>query len=402
MENPKISIIVPIYNVEKYLNECLNSIINQTFSDIEIICVNDGSKDNSRNILEEYAKKDCRIKIIDKQNGGLSSARNAGLNVANGDFIIFVDSDDWIAPDMAEKLYNNAILFNTDISICSVHLFDEQTKEINNNEPYFSLAHFDSSFNNKVFSYKDTIPFLMDVCVMAWNKIYRKSFLDKCNAQFPDGLIFEDGPFFFSIFFKTQRIAIVRDFLYYYRINRQGSIVQKGGKKLFDIINVVNLMFDEIKNLDIFDEIKYSFFQKKADDIIYRYELLPLNLKNKYSKIFRKTSCLLNQQIFDFAKINQDFPWTYKNFCALKNNSNIFLFYYHKFEIKCMYKIMQILYFDNENYYFKLKKLVLKIKKNKDYADIYYLNDKIYVELFKKWNIPRKFNFKFEYSKLEK
>ena len=100
---PKISVIVPIYNVEKYLAKCLDTILAQTFSDIEIICVNDGSTDNSRKILSEYAKKDSRIKIVDKKNGGLSSARNAGMKVAQGEFISFIDSDDWIDETLLSK-----------------------------------------------------------------------------------------------------------------------------------------------------------------------------------------------------------------------------------------------------------------------------------------------------------
>ena len=216
----EISVIVPVYNVENYLEKCLDTIVNQTFSDIEIVCVNDGSTDNSRKILEKYKENDSRIIIIDKENGGLSSARNAGLKVATGKYISFIDSDDWVDLTMLEKLYQNITSLNTDISICSVNLYDEQEQKIKDAESYFNLSYFDSSFDGKAFSYKDTKDFLMDVCVMAWNKLYRKSFLDECKAEFPDGLIFEDGPFFFSIFFKTQRVSIVRDFLYYYRINR--------------------------------------------------------------------------------------------------------------------------------------------------------------------------------------
>ena len=125
MKKPEISVVVPVYNVEKYLKQCLDSILVQTFSNIEIICVNDGSTDNSRKILEEYKKRDFRIKIVDKKNGGLSSARNAGMKVATGEFYSFIDSDDWIDKTMLEKLYENITALNTDISICAVHQFDE-------------------------------------------------------------------------------------------------------------------------------------------------------------------------------------------------------------------------------------------------------------------------------------
>ena len=202
------------------------------------------------------------------------------------------------------------VSLNSDISICAVHQFDETKQEIDDSCEYFTLTYFDERFNNRLFSYKDTEKFLMNVCVMAWNKLYRKSFLDECRAEFPDGLIFEDGPFFFSIFFKTKRVSIVREFLYYYRINRIGSILKKGGKQFFDIIDVVNLMYKSLLESEIFEEAKYEFFCQKANDIHYRYELVDLSLKNAFAKKFKKESCLLDENVFDFAKINKNIAVT--------------------------------------------------------------------------------------------
>ncbi len=393
----EISVIVPVYNVEAYISKCLDSIINQTFKDIEIICVNDGSTDGSRKILEEYKNKDERIKIIDKENGGLSSARNAGMKVATGNFLSFIDSDDWVELNMLEKLYDNITSLNTDISICAVHLFDETKQTIDNSQSYFNLSCFDETFDNKAFSFEDTKPFIMDVCVMAWNKLYRHSFIKECNAEFPDGLIFEDGPFFFSIFFKTKRVSIVRDLLYFYRINRIGSIVQKGGVKFLDIIDVVNLMFNSLRTSPVFEDVKYEFFHRKADDIIYRYELMALKLKNKFSKKFKNTSCLLDEKCFDFAQINKEIPITYRNLMSIKNKTSILSFYYRKFIIRLMYKIMQVLYTEENIYYFKFWSLKFRLKKRANLYDVWYENDRIYVVLF----MLIKFSFKFEYSKLE-
>ena len=394
---PKISVIVPVYNVEKYLNKCLDTIISQTFSDIEIICVNDGSTDNSRKILEEYKNKDSRIVIVDKKNGGLSSARNAGMKVAKGEFISFIDSDDWLEETMLEKLYNSMTTLKTDITICAVHQFDESKQEIDDSCEYFTLGYFDESFDNKVFSYKDTKSFLTNVCVMAWNKLYRKSFLDECKAEFPDGLIFEDGPFFFSIFFKTQRVSIVRDFLYYYRINRTGSIIKKGGKQFFDIIDVVNLMCNSLKKLPDFEEVKYQFFHQKLDDIHYRFELIPLYMKDKFARKFRKNSCLLDEKLFDYSKIEKDYPYTYKSIFVLKHPFSAYAHYKRRIITRLMYKIMQILYWEENVYYFRFKKLVFRLKKRMHLYNIWYKDDVINVELFQKI----KFKFKFEYSKLE-
>ena len=169
---------------------------------------------------------------------------------------------------MIEKLYDNMTAMNSDIAICAVHQFDETNQKIDDSNPYYTLGFFDKSFDNRDFSYKDVKPFLMDVCVMAWNKLYRRSLIDECNAWFPDGLIFEDGPFFFTIFFKTKRVSIVREFLYFYRINRPNSIIHKAGKKFLNVIDVAEIMYGKIKDLPDYKDIQYVFFVKKVEDIV--------------------------------------------------------------------------------------------------------------------------------------
>ncbi len=397
MSNPEISLIVPVYNVEKYLKQCIDSILVQTFSDFELICVNDGSTDNSGKILEEYKNRDIRIKIIDKKNGGLSSARNTGMKYAKGNFLCFIDSDDWIATDMLEKLHDNIMKFNSDIAMCAVNLFDEKNQCIQQ-DSYFNFSVFSKNYDNKIFSYEDTKSFIMDIPVMAWNKIYRSSFLKTCDALFPENKIFEDGAFFFSIYFKTKRVSMLRNRLYYYRINRKNSILQKNGKNFLDIIDIVNLMFDELKQSSIFEDVKYAFYKRKADDIIYRYQMIKKSLKKKFAQKFKKDSCLLNETFFDFSKINNEEPITYKCLCKIKNSTSIFALFKYKFKRRLMRKIIQIIEADRIFYFIKLWNLKIYLKKYKNFCDIYYKKDKIYVCIFNKIN----FNFKFEYSKLEK
>lgn len=394
---PKISVIVPVYNVEKYLSNCLDSIINQTFTDIEIICVNDGSKDSSRRILEKYKKKDSRIKIVDKKNGGLSSARNAGMRVATGEFYSFIDGDDWVDITMLEKLYDNITKLNTDIVICGVHQYDETNKKLVDDDKYFNLGYFDKSFDNRAFYYEEVKPFIMDVCVMAWNKLYRKSFIDECNAWYPDGLIFEDGPFFFSIFFKTKRVSLVRDLLYYYRINRKGSIIKKGGKQFLDIIDVVELMYNSIKDLPFFEQIKNEFYCRKAADIVYRYELINIFLKGVFAKKLKEKNFLFDPEVFDFDVIKEKAVMTHRFIFEIRDKSNIFSYYFSKFKVAAMYKIMQILYTEENIYYLKYRKIIWRLKKRANLYDVWYANDRLYVVLFS----VIKFNFKFEFSKLE-
>ena len=397
MKKPKISVIVPVYNVERYLKGCLDSILSQTYSNIEIICVNDGSTDKSREILEEYKKRDSRIKIVDKRNGGLSSARNAGMEVAQGEYYSFIDSDDWVAPDMLEKLYRSITILNTDIAICAVHQYDETKKEIDDTNPYYTLEYFDKTFDNRAFSYKETKPFIMDVCVMAWNKLYRRSLIEECNARFPEGLIFEDGPFFFTIFFITERVSIVRDFLYYYRINRKNSIIQKAGKKFLNVIDVAEIMYDRIKDLPDFDEIKYTFFVKKVEDFIYRYENLSSKYKAAFAKKLKRDSSLVDTKVFSPSMVKGKFRYNYFLFENLKSG-NILIYEWQKFKMKLMYKIMEIMYKEEGEYTIKYKERVVRIKKRPEIFDIYYYNDRIYIRILKKI----KFDISFKFSELEK
>ena len=263
MSNIKVSVIVPVFNVEAYLNESLDSILNQTLNDIEIICINDGSTDNSLNILETYAKKDKRIKIISKKNEGQGVARNVGLDDAQGEYISFVDSDDFIKKDMLEKLYNKAENNNLDLVMCKVSSFDNETHEVNDNLWYYSLKCFDG-FKKEVFNNLDTKKFTDSISVTPYNKLYKRSFIEKNNIRFPDKYIFEDEVFFYNVYLKAKRISLVDENLYYYRTNRKGSTVSKSlDNDYTDVIYIFRLIRDllvEIGYLDIYKEKIYNRF----------------------------------------------------------------------------------------------------------------------------------------------
>lgn len=223
---PKVSVIVPVYKVEKFLPRCLDSIVNQTLEDIEIICINDGSPDNSLQILEEYAKKDSRIKIINQENAGLSVARNVGMEIAQGEYIGFVDSDDWIDVEFYEKLYTTAKKYDADIGVCSVQ----------------SVRKFGRK--NYLFKYKseelaeDTYKkyYLCDIpCVgYVWNKIYRTSDIKKFNIMFEPGVYFEDVCFLLESLYNLKRLVTVPEVKYYYQRDNAGSILRLKSQKIKD------------------------------------------------------------------------------------------------------------------------------------------------------------------------
>lgn len=219
---PKISVIVPIYNVEKYLEKCLNSIVNQTFSDIEIICVNDGSTDNSLAILNMFAKDDKRIKVISQENQGISVARNNGMKVATGEYIGFVDSDDWIDLNFYEKLYDAAKRYDADIAACGIKRILKNKEKVFFN---FKKERFTVDQNEKY-----------EICYIpkhsyVYNKIYRLEELKKHNLQFEAGKYYEDLLFSAQVFFYLRSVVTVPKIFYNYVSNPMSIVGSKTTKK---------------------------------------------------------------------------------------------------------------------------------------------------------------------------
>lgn len=237
----KISIIVPIYNVEKYLCRCVDSILNQTFTDYELILVDDGSPDRCGEICDEYAKKDERVKVIHKENGGPSEARNMGIDIAKGEYIAFVDSDDWIHPRMYEILYNGIIQNNVKLSACAYNETDikDNFKEIT-----------DSTFEirkGKEFLITDNV-----AAVVVWNKLYHKSLFK--NIRYPKGKIYEDEVVAYKLLLDIGDIVYCNEQLYFYFINENGITKSQYTLKRLDAIEAFEkrYLFFKAHNLSEF------------------------------------------------------------------------------------------------------------------------------------------------------
>ena len=278
----KVSIIIPVYNVENYLKKCLDSVISQTLDDIEIICVNDGSKDNSLKILLDYAEKNSNIKIINKENGGLGNTRNIGISCANGEYIGFVDSDDWVSEDMFEKLYDNAKKFDSDIAMSPINIVDENSHTTRYDLPYFTLECFDESFYNRSFNHYDANDFIFRISVTVWNKIYKTSFLSDIGAKFPEGLIFEDNPFFYKVFLNAKRVSLVNEYLYYHRFNREGSIITEKNNKYLDIFKIHEISMNIFKESGFFDYYKINLVKYLINSFLNRYNMVSTDLKQEF------------------------------------------------------------------------------------------------------------------------
>ncbi len=225
-----ISIIVPIYNVSKYLKRCLDSIIDQTYKDLEIILVNDGSTDNSGDICEDYAKKDYRIRVIHKENGGVSSARNVGLDVAKGEYIGFVDGDDVLDPKMYEVLILNAQKYDCDISCCQIATknIDGSVNKLYDNES--SLLNTEHLIENYFFD-----SFVKDTMYSQCNKIFKKSSL--ADLRYENYSYCEDILFIFEVLIRSQKIYYDRFVGYYYIHRNTSAMTSSFSRKRLDYIS---------------------------------------------------------------------------------------------------------------------------------------------------------------------
>ena len=219
IKNPKISVIIPVYNVEKFLRECLDSVVNQTMRDIEIICINDGSTDGSLDILKEYAKKDDRIIVINQTNGWLSAARNSGLKIAKGEYIQFVDSDDYLELNACETAYKYALQYNADVVVWGYKNFPKQVGNVKNKR--YSLKH------KEVNVFYGGLRSGRHLCRNAvWYKLYRHEIIKGC--YFPEWIrCREDEHFNFQVDKKINILVQIPEQLYNYRLNLN-SIVTTG------------------------------------------------------------------------------------------------------------------------------------------------------------------------------
>lgn len=249
-----VSVIVPVYNVEKYLDECLSSLVNQTLSDLEIIVVNDGTKDNSQSIIDHYVKQyPNKVISLIKENGGLGDARNYGIPYAKGEYIGFVDSDDIVHLEMYEKMFNKARLENSDLVLCDLEYFYETSSEKMVKEGLVQIENMD--VNKTVFLSP----------LFAWNKLYRRSLFIETGLKYPIGLWYEDIPVTVPFFTLAKKISYVHETLIYYRqrsTSIMGSVDNPKVKDIFDIMHLCLTYFKDHNLLETYhDELEFLFLE---------------------------------------------------------------------------------------------------------------------------------------------
>lgn len=310
-----------LYNVELYMRTAIESVLHQSLQEFELICINDGSTDFSLQTAQEYAEKDERIKVISySESKGQAYARNKGIDIAKGKYIGFVDGDDWIEPDMFEKLYEAAEKHQTDVTFCAAALYNELLEECNFSNPYYNLNFIPSDFDNRVFSGEEAKNLLTGrINVALWNKIYRKDFMDKNKIRFPEYFIYEDMPFFYEIWFKAEKISLIRDFGYFYRINRSGSTMSTMGRKVLDRVEMVALSYEMFKALPYFSEIKTETASWIIDDLFHRYTLVESRYRKEFFFLMKKLFKNLDLDGVDIEQLSKCYCYKeYLNCIELK------------------------------------------------------------------------------------
>lgn len=329
---PKISIIIPVYNVEKYLSKCLDSVISQTFRDFEIICINDGSPDNSANILAEYAAKDERIRIISQPNSGAGFSRNAGINAARGEYLSFIDADDWIDAQFLEKVYNLAKASNADII--------ETTKSYN----YYSTD------NIKLFNKKNARGFIANGTFfrrdVIWDKLFKTNFIKKNQIVFPNGLCHNDAYFLLQSLYHQASVVQDVEAIYWHNKANETSIRYKPSDR--KLLSQLDMFILEIEFLNshffTFYDYKHNYDKlwrtakrkrKYIQDIKnkkkYDEKLALIKKLNKYpfsalGLLFKKLSCSrFREELRNSKAFPEDYPDILKKwyFKKLKKHLNL-------------------------------------------------------------------------------
>lgn len=313
---PKVSIIVPFYNVEGYIEKCLETLVNQTLAEIEIILVNDGSKDRSIEIVKKFLKQyPEKIIYLEKENGGLSDARNFGIKHAKGEYIAFLDSDDYVEKDMYQNMYELAKKEDSDMVECDFYWEYPNKRKI-----------------DTANQYNEKKEMLEKVRVVAWNKLIKKEILEKANIQFPKGYRYEDVEFTYELIPFLGKVSFCKKPLVHY-IQREGSISNSQNERTKEIFDVLDHVIEFYKQNEIYNEYK-----EQLEYVYIRYAFC-----SSFLRMIKIENEELKEKLLDetWEKVNTNFPDWKKNEILKKNKTAKDL--YLKTINKITYKIYAVI-----------------------------------------------------------
>lgn len=308
MENKKVSIIVPVYNVEKYLEECLESLKNQTYTNLEIILCDDESPDRCPQICEEYAKQDARFKVLHKKNGGAASARNAGLEVATGDYIGFVDSDDIVKEEYIDCLVKSIEDYNADIAVCSFY------------DMYISREDAVKMEKEGIYSTEQYLErFLWDwKCGLIWNKLFRIELVQ--NIRFAEGHIIDDEFFTYQLVMEAKKVVVEDTPLYRYR-QRKSGVMKQGRQKqmLWDRMEYFPERYERV--VQRFPELKKQYLENLGDNII-RFVRESMEYKDAYRQAKKLQKEYLMKVLFGPVNLKGKYAYLKEIICPTTKYEN--------------------------------------------------------------------------------
>lgn len=304
-KRPKVSIVVPIYNVERYLNECIDSILRQTLKDIEVILVDDGSPDNCGKIIDEYAKEDSRVIAIHQENSGYSVAVNKGIDLAKGEYIGVIESDDFIEPDMYELLYKDAKKNNTDVTKGLFYFYNPTLNEDEQNKVYFNPCGIDLRLAPNGAFHVTEWPRIIGFHASIWSSIYKSDFVKKIKIPETAGASYQDFPFMIEVMCKAERISIVKKaFVHWRNEPKQGNSTSARGKKLLLMSKNTETGLKIIKDSGFFETLKEPFYAHALWTNIGFFYRIEKQYKDEYYRRLRKI----------FSSLKHDKTFTYKYF----------------------------------------------------------------------------------------
>lgn len=316
----KVSIIIPFYNVEKYIGRCIDSIINQTYRNLEIIMVNDGSPDSCRDIIISQMKKDIRIKLIDRENGGLSAARNTGLDHATGEYIIFVDSDDWAETTFVEKLLDNITYYDSDMACCRLRYVDLD----NNKTTIYGKPYEISYLNNKEDIIQDALS-VKNIHTPVWAKIYKSDFLKRAHLTFYEGIVNEDTLFTSLCTLYADKVSFVNEVLFN-SLERPGSISRSSQERLFRDMHFVLTEFEQFvssNDFKVFPNLIKHIRMRYVRAMLYNLLQSAQRLDwKKFQQMHRL--CITKTNYRNFGNVVKEMPLKYRLMYNLSKSAKLF------------------------------------------------------------------------------
>ena len=318
----KVSVIVPTYNSEKTLERCLNSLIKQTLEDIEIIVINDGSTDGTKEILKKYSQKE-NIRVFNTQNKGQSAARNLGLDEASGDYICFLDADDYAESDGLEKLYNKAIQGNFDVVVSDIDIIYPDHNLLVNSGVKEDTINKQEIKKIMIFSYSSGV---------VWNKIYKREILK--NIRFMENVWYEDIHFNFRLFPMLNSIGVINSVFVNY-VQTEGSITYTYNEKLYDIVKVFNDLIVYYKQNGLYDEyfaeLEYSYVRYAYNTFVKR-----LSKCKNYKQFMKGVKYVKKEVKKNFPKYRKNYY--YKHCQSIKACiNNIYFIFFNNFFASLVY-----------------------------------------------------------------